>query len=221
MGGDPINMADPTGMATVKSDFYREKGSNIMRQASVEVDADVNNDGTDDLTAGQLKKIGKDFTRFIQANNERDISGKGKNVTGNASLSDKAMVSVVSQFVGASGLASGWGKVDSIDASKRNYLKFGPPAYYRPITIKGKDTGRGVIFITGAPMGWLGGYLYGLPSDLARGLFHESGHTPIGIERDHDLVDTNAKQALRKSGLDGGGCSRYGPLGGGFGGCGF
>lgn len=80
-------------------------------------------------------------------------------------------------------------------------------------------TSNGWIFITGAPNGWTGGYLYNSPSDMARALFHEVGHTPVGVETDHFNVDTVAKRNLIRSGLGGGGCSRYGSPGGGFPGC--
>jgi RHS repeat-associated protein len=215
VGGDPVNLVDPTGLATV-STKYKETGSRIVRTASVTVNADFNNDGTDDLSSKQLNSIGKDFSKSIIANNGADISKEGKPISGDGSLSDKSFTSVVSQFVGSSGLARGWGKVDQIDVSARNYWKWGEDASYNAYKA---NASRGVIFITGSPSGWSGSYLYNSPSNMARALFHEVGHTPLGRESDHSSVDTTARRNLGLSGLGGGGCWRYGVPGGGFPGC--
>lgn len=215
VANDPINSIDPTGWAEIETKYY-ETGSRIARTASVTVDADFDNDGADDLSQGQLNQLGKDFSGFIRANDGADISNAGKLISGDGSIGDKTFTRVVSQFVGASGLAQGWDKVDRIDVSARNYWKFGADAGYRAFK---DDPSRGVIFITGSPADWAGNYLYDSPSNMARALFHEVGHTPRGVEYNHSYVDIVARRNLMRSGLGGGGCWSYGVPGAGFPGC--
>lgn len=222
VGNDPVNVTDPSGAARACTGMT---GSNIADHSCVTVDADFDDDGSDDLSRNQLRQVGSDFRGFIQNNRGSDISGSGKPVVGDALLSDRAMTSVVSQFVGASvsgGASAEWSRVTNIRASARHYT--GDAAHWDPYRdSRGRELSTGTIHL-GGRVGWLfGGYLYDSPSNLARGMLHEMGHSPPGFEgyREHGLIDERARRRLRAYGLDGGGCwSTQTPMGtGGFPGC--
>lgn len=215
VGNDPVNRNDLMGLAQVCT----SAGSRI--QSCVGVDG--NGDGNvkdNDLTSGQKSKLGSDFHGAIVANNGRNISALGKPVSNDASnpatSGQIAMTRAVTQFVGASvrgDAAALWANVDRVWTSGAHF--FGRPNEFVRDALTSPSRGQIVL---GQNPGWFSGSLYNHPSDLARVLLHEMGHsaTPGGFE---GRVDTQARGLMKQYGLDGGGCSAVGM--GGFGGSGF
>jgi RHS repeat-associated protein len=205
VGDDPVNYADPSGAARACTSV-----TGALIGACVTVDADFNNDGRDDLSGSQLGRVGSDFHGFIQNHQGQDISNAGKPILGDATLPDKAITSVVSQFVGASvtgAAARQWANVVNINASARHYT--GEAARYVPYRDStGRDLGKGTIYV-GGRVGWFfGGYAYDSPSNMARTLLHEMGHTPTAplTWGEHNRIDGRARGWLRAYGLDGSRC---------------
>ncbi|MCB2062010.1 MAG: RHS repeat-associated core domain-containing protein [Novosphingobium sp.] len=207
VGSDPVNRADPSGLAQVCS-----AGTGSRIRVCVTVDGDGDGDVKDnDLSSRQKNRFARAFHGAIAANAGRDISGFGKDVVGSASAGDKAMTRVTSQFIGASvtgNAAKLWANVMYIKADARRYTGEAA-AYEKALGARGEDLGRGRIVLGGRVGYVLGGYPYDSPSNLARSLLHEMGHTPVGREDgfySHGAVDRRARELLRSYGLDGGGC---------------
>lgn len=206
---DPVNRFDPTGLDDVCAST-----TGTRTQRCVQVDADGDGETSDDdLNSRQETRLSRDFGPFIWNNGGSDISGEGLDVVGTASDTDKAMVRTVSQFVGATGRADNWGQIRYIEANRRNRLLFGIDAEYVPWATDGghgQQVDFGHIRFTGSynRTFW---HLYNSPSNLARAMFHEQLHTPIGDENSiHYRLDAQAKRLFRGSGLDAGGCWSYG-----------
>jgi len=206
VGNDPINGIDPFGLAEIETKYY-ETGSRIARTASVTVNADFDNDGTDDLSQGQLDQLGEDFSGFIRANDGADIGSMGKPVSGNASLNDKAMTSVVSQFLGSAfSDSSTWQNLSGISAMRSG----------GPENVDIYASGRWTMTLgPNFPSGYFQGQTawfrntYDSPSNLARVMLHGFGHAFLGIggtPQSERRVDAYARDALRHNGLAGGGC---------------
>lgn len=203
VGNDPINGVDFTGLASVCAS---QTGTRI--ESCVTVNADFDADGTDDLSRGQLDQLGEDFSGFIRANDGDDIGSMGKPVNGDASLNDKAMTSVVSQFLGSvfknsstwqnlsgiSAMSSGGPENVDLYAGGRWTMRLGPD-------VPGGD------FFNGE-WSWRRN-TYDSPSNLARFMLHGFGHALLGVggtTQSERRVDAYARDALRYNGLAGGGC---------------
>ena len=206
---DPINRVDPTGLDSVCAST-----TGTRTQRCVQVDADGDGETSDDdLNSRQETRLSRDFGPFIWNNGGSDISGEGLDVRGTASDTDKAMVRTVSQFVGATGRAGNWGQIRYIEANRRNALLIGPDAEYVPWATDGghgREVDYGHMRFTGSyhQVFW---HIYSSPSNLARAMFHEQLHAPIGDENSiHYRLDARAKRIFRGSGLDAGGCWSYG-----------
>jgi hypothetical protein len=143
------------------------------------------------------------------------LKGYGKDVTGDASEDDKNMTRAVSQFVGSTMNAkSGWDKIRYIraDSDKGAFGRATPSSCggQAAIACQGKIGGVEMIWITGGRWNTFSGTSYA-PSQLARILAHEVGHSVLGTlfdnEARHRQLDRDAKRHIKNYGLDGGGCS--------------
>ena len=206
VGNDPVNGTDPSGAARICSGGTGSRIANC-----VTVDADVDNDGHDDLQRWQVNRISRAYAGFINSNNGANLSGSGKNVTGNADTHHRAMVSVASQFVGAAlGNSPHWRNLVGIRATRNG-------EGMTHVTEEGSyiPGGNGRWTMTLEPRflsGWrpifrtsLTRVLYTSPSNLARAMLHAIGHTFIN-RFDELRVDRYARYALGRYGLSGEGC---------------
>jgi RHS repeat-associated protein len=213
VGNNPVNRTDPSGKAYVCTDA---PGSAIA--ACILVDGDGDGNARErDLTRSQSQLISSNYRDAIIANNGRDISGFGKIVKNDsehpASHNEFTMTRVATQFIGATAkgkAAQLWSNVDAVWVQGAHY--FGRPNEFVPDALTSPRHGQIVL---GRDPGWLSGSLYNRPSDLARVLLHEMGHSAEPLVN-HINVDSNARMWLKEYGLNGGGCSPVG-LGGTFG----
>lgn len=182
--------------------------------ACVTVNADSNFDGQDDLDQGDLNSIADDFSSAIVALDRSDVSGNGKLVEGDVSLRDKAMISVVSQVVGATltGVdADAWGKINSIQAMYGETSLGGPETMLEHgtgiWTMQLGDWHPGGDFFAGE-WSWRRD-VFDSPSNLARQMLHGLQHVKTGrggalsIER---ALEARARSTLMRNGLGGRGC---------------
>ena len=208
VGNDPVNGRDPSGAARICS---VDTGSRIS--SCVTVDADVDNDGRDDLTRVQQARIGSAYAGFIHRNDGANISGNGKDVTGDAALKDRAMVSVASQFVGAAlGNSPHWRNLTGIRATSSGEGMRRPG----PEEVEIQPDGRWTMTLSpNFPSGTFYNSIawfrntYNSPSNLARVMLHGTGHAFMGIGGDlaaEQRVDRYARYALGRYGLSGEGC---------------
>ena len=212
VGNDPINFTDPSGMARVCN------GNENC------VDVDGNGDGDvsdDDLTSDQISAFGEHFSDFIDNNNGRNLSGDGKpidNSEGLLSADNENTLRTASQFVGASLKDAGHGK------AWRNVSRIVVSSSFKGGRV------NGAAFVSAEQEGYFGtdsirfpgvspilemttNQFYSSPSDIARVLIHETGHSArlfgyTPIPTNHFTVDRWARGHLMQSGLGGGGCVR-------------
>ncbi len=186
---------------------------------------DGNGDGDtsdDDLTSEQKEAFSEDFSAFIMNNNERDIGSDGKFIDDRSGLlgaEDESSLRTATQFVGAALKDAGYG---------------GPWSNVQRIAIVSKGVNQGVKaprFVSAAQETYRGKSYFGMdymvwpsttaingvsnvyvsPSNLARIMLHEFGHSAwiLGYsrtERRHQAVDSWARTQLGAGGLGGGGC---------------
>ena len=205
---DPINRVDPSGLATV---FGGDKTGSRFR-SKVTVNADVDGDGKDDLSKRQLRKVGRDFSGFINSHDGLDLSGASKFITGDISISAKAMILVVGQFVGTAlgenGFSS-WSTLRNIKGVS-GATSFGGPEsanIYSGGTWE-LEIGSSFPYET-LPYNSLFRNTFSSPSNLARVMFHGAFHEITGIGKTANSerqIDARARDALKKNGLGGGGC---------------
>lgn len=209
--GDPVNRRDPTGTEMVCS---APAGTRVP--ACVGVDGDGDGQYHDrDLTSSQESAIANAFAGFIQTHGRnQNLSPYGKRVDGSAIATDKAMVRVVSQFVGyvaahavsrdnnatANAFRADWNRISHIQAD-RNFTS--------------QDDASSML--NDHRSYWIqirGGFglgdsrsMYGFPSDLARLMFHETLHIrnpdEYGPRRReiHEGVDRWARQVTTEQGF--------------------
>lgn len=205
VGNDPVNMSDPSGTEQVCS---TPTGTRI--RSCVWVDGD--DDGItheDDMSYSEVNAIEGNFAKSIQANNGKSFAGNGKRVY-NGNASQQVLVRVASQFVGAAFKAQG-GKayrtwLNSGNITLQNDPKQ-PPSWVCP-SCSNKNIALNLSFANG---------LFGRsPSNIARALFHETGHFFMKNDEGawdeywhgyHARIDDYAIDLMHMYGLDGGGCA--------------
>ena len=223
-GGDPINVADPTGLAKVCVDV---PGSRIPR--CVWVDGDGDGDSKDeDLPRGVRQELMRAFYGFIaNYGNNQDIGSLGKPVKGPASDTEQAMVRVVTQFIGSAAsmmtskgdtadrFREGWAAISYIYAGN-NFFGYGAAASLQEQPFTPNNIVTFVSFLGGYGNG-TGESFYSSASDIGRALFHEPWHyfyrqsDPVEYRRWHSGIDWWARTVWKGFGLNGGGCR---PVGG-------
>jgi RHS repeat-associated protein len=208
VGNDPVNGADPSGMARVCAPVT---GSNVP--ACVGVDGNGDGNWKDkDLTSGQVSRLGSAFGKFIAENRGADLSrsGTATNGDGTASVDQVNYARAVGQFVGHT-LGGGWGNVTLTVSTRAAGSDSGeniPRVVHRgqeyfPMTVNLKFMDMNTN-----------------PSSLARSMFHGLGHkADYRIHGDmvywnsdprHQIIDLWARTKLMQSGLGGGGCPAVG-----------
>lgn len=208
VGGDPINMTDPTGMAHICIDPNKAS-------PCVWVDGDGDGDShDDDMTKGQMKDFAHDYRKFITQNDGADLKDSGKRVVvdGGAEVPEDVTtrIRVTSQFVGA-GIEKYGSQQDKSDWKAITQMIIGNEIIYGPTPAAlGILGGKAIIYYSWRPQDI---YLpIESPSDMARIMFHETKH--VSMPQDpladffgrHGRVDAWARFATKATGLDGGGC---------------
>ena len=202
---DPVNGVDPTGMAEIET-TYTVTGSRTKRTASVTVDADYDNDGLDDLDAGQLDKLGKDYSGFIRRNDGANISNvdRPEVIQGDyATNTQAAFIDVATQFVSAASmpLSDIWGGVQEIRVEAYDGSSRAPGRFDK----RNKAGTTGIIRIS---LSFARNFSNG--SALAHVIYHEALHPEYGrignTWAGHEWLDSAARTFIKRNGLNGGGC---------------
>ena len=210
--GDPVNRRDPSGTEMV---CVPPPGHRVPTCVGVDGDGDGQYHDRD-LTSSQASAIGNAFAGFIQRyGRNQDLSPYGKRVDGTADPTDKAMVRVVSQFVGyvaargvsrhdnnaaADRLQADWNSISHIQAD-RNFASRDDAS-----SLLG-DHKSIWIHIRGGFGRGDSRSMYNFPSDLVRLMFHETLHVrypdELGPDRysRHQAVDRWAREMTKRLGF--------------------
>ncbi len=207
VGGDPTNLVDPSGSAKVCS-----VPTGTLIRSCVYVDGNGDgNDNDNDLKPAQVAALARDFSGFIGDHNEVHLgkySAEVQNV-GGASNDTVTMVRAVSQFVGE--YVGGWTKGIFVGDYRSLSLMYDEPPN---LMLKPSIIGYAWFEQNAILLNVSRSEFFETPSDIARTLFHERLHFAWGLrspnETEHAQLDATARQQLKDSKLDGGGCRAVG-----------